>query len=408
MKFLRVLDRIATVISWLTLVALVVLSVAKRGWGWMPSCIWLNEWLVPILTAGAVGYLTNYLAIWLLFRPYQKHGPFWGVIPRNQPRLARSLGEMIPARLLPPAELAKTITQLAREFLHNPEILSHIRQTAKTAASANAQGVARLLTPYASSVLKTVMDDQLNARNVSHLVGIAGEQFLAKPTNRTMIAGGLVGELQKKVPQLTDYLRTGMREAALEYVERKFGFMAKMLGGSESIVDGIIDNLDWSHIEQCISQRLATEETQDMLAKEVGDLADRLREYLQTAEAQESVDQFIHEHSVQLENAMANYFQKKLPGMLENLLANEALWNALEEKVLPYLQGLLEQELTEHSEEIVARLDLPGRIEKAVNSMEPSEAHQLINQVSGRELTLLQVLGFVLGAIAGLLMIFAR
>ena len=105
---------------------------------------------------------------------------------------------------------------------------------------------------------------------------------------------------------------------------------------------------------------------------------------------------------------MANYFQKKLPGMLENLLANEALWNALEEKVLPYLQGLLEQELTEHSEEIVARLDLPGRIEKAVKSMEPSEAHQLINQVSGRELTLLQVLGFVLGAIAGLLMIFAR
>ena len=202
--------------------------------------------------------------------------------------------------------------------------MRHIRQTAKTAASANAQGVARLLTPYASSVLKTVMDDQLNARNVSHLVGIAGEQFLAKPTNRTMIAGGLVGELQKKVPQLTDYLRTGMREAALEYVERKFGFMAKMLGGSESIVDGIIDNLDWSHIEQCISQRLATEETQDMLAKEVGDLADRLREYLQTAEAQESVDQFIHEHSVQLENAMANYFQKKLPGMLENLLANEA------------------------------------------------------------------------------------
>ena len=71
------------------------------------------------------------------------------------------------------------------------------------------------------------------------------------------------------------------------------------------------------------------------------------------------------------------------------------------------LQQLIEQELTAHSEEVIARLDLSGRIERAVNALDPAEAHQLINQVSGRELTLLQVLGFFLGALAGLLMIFA-
>ena len=144
-----------------------------------------------------------------------------------------------------------------------------------------------------------------------------------------------------------------------------------------------------------------------MLADEVGTLATKLREYLQLPEAQQALDCFIDEHTPQLENAIANYLQEKLPGMLEELFGNDGLWNAVAEKMLPYLQQLIEQELSAHSEEIVARLDLPGRIERAVNGLDPAEAHRLINQVSGRELTLLQVLGYFLGAIAGFLMIFA-
>ena len=408
MKALRILDRAVAVISWLTLLALAVLSVAKRLAGATLPCAWAETWLVPILTGAAVGYLTNYLAIWLLFRPYHRHGPFWGVIPRNQPRLAQSLGTMIPERLLPPEELAKTITELAGDFLRNPDMLARVRLAVTDLASEKGRAIAGFLMPYASNALRTVLADHLNARTVSRLVGFASEQFLAQPENRAMIAEGVVTELQKKVPQLTVFLRVGMREAALEYVNRKFGFMAKMLGGAEGIVDGIIGNLDWNGIAQRISERLATAETRQALAEEVSGLAGRLREYLQGAEAQHSLDQFIRAHSVQLENALAAYLQEKLPGMLETVLANNALWSVVEKKLLPYLQQWIEQELEAHSEAIIARLNLPGRIESAVNSLEPAEAHQIINQVSGRELTLLQVLGFVLGALAGLLMIFAR
>jgi len=127
----------------------------------------------------------------------------------------------------------------------------------------------------------------------------------------------------------------------------------------------------------------------------------------QTPEAQTALDRFLAEHTPQLETALAGYLQEKLPGMLEALFGNDGLWDALTERLLPYLQQLIEQELTAHSEEVIARLDLSGRIERAVNALDPAEAHQLINQVSGRELTLLQVLGFFLGALAGLLMIFA-
>lgn len=214
-------------------------------------------------------------------------------------------------------------------------------------------------------------------------------------------------ELQKNVPQLTSFLRSGLRPAAISYLNQHFGMMLAMVGGADTVVDGILNHLDWASIEQLISERLGTAETQKILADEVGNLATRLQEHLHTPEAQQALDQFIAEHTPQLENAIAGYLQEKLPGMLEALFGNDGLWNAIAEKLLPYLQQLIEQELATNSEKIIARLDLQGRIERAVNDLDPAEAHRLINQVSGRELTLLQVLGYFLGAIAGFLMIFA-
>lgn len=408
MTALRLLDRMVAVVSWLTLVALVVLSVMRHCFGWAPSWpSWIQVWLVPVLTAAAVGYLTNYLAIWLLFRPYTKHGPFWGVIPRNQPRLAASVGKVIPERLLPPAELAQTITDLAGTFLRDPETLTRVRRAVGAAVAANGQAIAAFLVPYASRSLRVVLDDQLKAEKVARLVGFCAEQYLAKPENRAKVAEGILLELQKNVPQLTSFLCSSLRPAAISYLDQRFGMMLAMVGGADTVVDGILNHLDWASIEQLISERLSTAETQKVLADEVGNLATRLQEHLQTPEAQQALDQFIAEHTPQLENAIAGYLQEKLPGMLEALFGNDGLWNAIAEKLLPYLQQLIEQELTTNSEKIIARLDLQGRIERAVNDLDPAEAHRLINQVSGRELTLLQVLGYFLGAIAGFLMIFA-
>ncbi len=404
---LRLLDRLVAVVSWLTLGALAILSVARRGFGWALPWTWVNVWLVPVLTAAAVGYLTNYLAIWLLFRPYTKHGLFWGVIPRNQPRLAKSLGKTIPERLLPPAELAQTITELAGVFLRNPEILAQVRGAVCEAVSTNGQAIAEFLVPYASRSLKVVLDDQLKGEKIARLVAFCAEQYFAKTENRAKVAEGILAELHRNVPQLTSFLRSSLRPAAISYLDQRFGMMLAMFGGADAVVDGILNHLDWPSIEQLISERLGTQETQKMLADEVGTLATKLREYLQAPEAQQALDRFIDEHTPQLEKAIVDYLQEKLPGMLGELFGNDGLWNAVAEKLLPYLQKLIEQELAVHSDEVIARLDLPGRIERAVNGLDPAEAHRLINQVSGRELTLLQVLGYFLGAIAGFLMIFA-
>ncbi|GAB4215742.1 MAG: DUF445 family protein [Synechococcales cyanobacterium] len=77
-----------------------------------------------------IGYFTNDIAIRMLFRPYREYRiagikvPFTpGLIPQNQPRLARKISDTIMGSLLTPEELHK----LARRLLATERVQSGIR-----------------------------------------------------------------------------------------------------------------------------------------------------------------------------------------------------------------------------------------------------------------------------------------
>ena len=54
----------------------VLAIVAKAAAGWSgPE--WFSFWVFPILVAAAVGYLTNFIAIEMLFKPYERTGFHW-------------------------------------------------------------------------------------------------------------------------------------------------------------------------------------------------------------------------------------------------------------------------------------------------------------------------------------------
>ena len=64
------------------------------------------KYVVPILVGALIGYCTNYIAIKMLFKPKKaiKIGsvklPFTpGIIPKNQPRIAKAVGEAVGDRL---------------------------------------------------------------------------------------------------------------------------------------------------------------------------------------------------------------------------------------------------------------------------------------------------------------------
>jgi uncharacterized membrane protein YheB (UPF0754 family) len=55
---------------------------------------------------------------------------------------------------------------------------------------------------------------------------------------------------------------------------------------------------------------------------------------------------------------------------------------------------------------IIEKLNVNGRIQTAVDEMDMAEFHDMINLVAAQHLGAIQVLGYILGAVAGILLIF--
>lgn len=75
------------------------------------------KFIIPIVVGAIIGYVTNWLAIKMLFRPYNKKKflgvdiPFTpGVIPKEKSRIAKSVGETIGEHLLSPEIVASALS----------------------------------------------------------------------------------------------------------------------------------------------------------------------------------------------------------------------------------------------------------------------------------------------------------
>lgn len=70
--------------------------------------------LLTVAVGAISGGLTNAVAIWMLFHPYEERGwwPFrlQGAIPKNKARLAKSIGKTVGEKLLTPADLSERLS----------------------------------------------------------------------------------------------------------------------------------------------------------------------------------------------------------------------------------------------------------------------------------------------------------
>ncbi|WP_042682848.1 DUF445 family protein [Anaerosalibacter massiliensis] len=85
------------------------------------------RFIIPILVGAIIGYITNWLAIKMLFRPYEEkkilglHIPFTpGLIPKEKSRIAKSVGDTIGVYLLSP--------EIVTEAIYSDKINNQLRE----------------------------------------------------------------------------------------------------------------------------------------------------------------------------------------------------------------------------------------------------------------------------------------
>ena len=90
------------------------------------------------LVAGVVGYITNKIAIKMLFRPYE---PKWytlgwqGIVPKTRPKLAVKISEIVGQKLLAHDDFLYALENndcdmisLSRPFIRQPDLVNKIQQ----------------------------------------------------------------------------------------------------------------------------------------------------------------------------------------------------------------------------------------------------------------------------------------
>ena len=70
-------------------------------------------WIVVPLLGGVIGFITNYLAVKMIFRPLEPRSflglRFHGLVPRRQTDLARSIGRVVGGHLVQAEDLARAL-----------------------------------------------------------------------------------------------------------------------------------------------------------------------------------------------------------------------------------------------------------------------------------------------------------
>lgn len=124
-------------------------------------------WVLVPLLGGVIGYLTNWLAVKMIFRPHRPVRvlglPLQGVVARRQEDLARSIGRVVGEHLLSHDDIARGLAGLDLEGLLRGAIDATLER--KLGQLAAMPFVGKLITPervaeLRDSIVKSVAKDR--------------------------------------------------------------------------------------------------------------------------------------------------------------------------------------------------------------------------------------------------------
>jgi uncharacterized membrane protein YheB (UPF0754 family) len=377
--------------------------------------------ILVVLVSGGIGFLTNWLAIKMLFRPYRRVSwlVIWpqGLLPREQERFARALGKVAAQRLMSPEAVTNA---LADERVHGPlgaairEEMEHLLSDTTmrdllarhTAALLRDEGPATLreLRPELRGVLERLLMEQLTPERLSRALRAGLMRFARSREARRGLARWIFMETTRE--GVITRIMGLLQEQFARYRERHpvRGFLA------EQFV------IDWDQLRKGLVQTLRSPEATEDMAETLVEMARGVLERLEepgTAEGIAALRTAVVERLLDwFENEGLNRLAQQVREMSDHPRTWEMIHAALD-NVLSRLPGVLFEpkggrlrpaiaaRIADLQERLIQSFPVADIVERQVLAMDPATIERLVDDVGQRELAWIQILGFVLGALAG-------
>lgn len=143
--------------------------------------------LVTIAFGALAGGVTNTVAIWMLFHPYEplriwrlRLGFFQGAIPKNQPRLAEAIGRTVGTRLLTEEDLQKTFADQEFRSAFDDRLEDFLDQLLHVQRGS----VRELLSPSVIESLDSILDEVVDNGLERFQEYLASERFESSAIRR--------------------------------------------------------------------------------------------------------------------------------------------------------------------------------------------------------------------------------
>ncbi len=306
--------------------------------------VWL-DFTVNVVSGMLAGGVTNTIAVWMLFNPKQKRFGIQGAIPKNQARLAKSLGKTVGERLVTPGDLQQ---ELGRQDL---------RDAFEVKLAEVVDGIIASKEPLIDKVPPAVVT-ALEGAMGSYLPAAMGKMgtFLGQPGTRVKLRGALHSLFNKFVEDLKFHEKV---LAKLMMSERKF----------EAALDAI--------------------ET---------DGVDQLALLLDEPVVREEITRTIHD-------ALLAYLQKPIAEIIGDIASTDdpEAGRKLARATAPVVWEWIHAQLPS----LVQRLDVQAMVERKIMTFSVERVEDLLRSVIDRELKLIIGAGYVLGSFVGVLTFFA-
>lgn len=381
---------------------------------------WFRSGFV-ITIAGCVGYFTNFLAIKMLFQPKKGKVLGWrGLVPKNQAHIARSLGESVQAQLLSPdivlayiaeRQLIERSTEALAEWidanLQNPEVRREITTVIVTVLNEQGPDLLSATFDLGEEAAKGIARNPQAIEAYWQRVRAALNEFLQNTENRALVMQAIHRVLSQQMPMIADWV-----DRAIEgYLQQKRGVGRVGLGLKNLL------SIDQAAIEQLLTRFVDDGRVADELLVMLDAIMQSVQADLASETKQASLQQELEIWIAKISDLSRRHVLPAMSEQSAEYLNNERNWAQIENLLIRLIQWLKDRGLSvlystpgqtylrAAIERAVQQLNVTGLVEQQVMKLDSDELEAMVLNNTGGNLTIIQVLGGVLGLIIGLVQV---
>jgi uncharacterized membrane protein YheB (UPF0754 family) len=355
----------------------------------------LRDFLLNVAIGTIAGGVTNAIAVWMLFHPYDKKWGMHGAIPKNKARLAKSIGRTVGEKLLTPKDLLDELHRAGFRDTLDAKLGAAIQQLLEVE-----RGSLREILPpavleeveRALAGLGPVVGERVSAWTATPAFEVKVREALAKlraelgarPVS-DVLTEARRKELAAQAAELASELLEESRKAEQRSAAARIGDAVLRLAGEERTKN---------FVERAVSDALGRAgsrtwgEVLDMIGEDV------VVQWVLEGARSPKVQQLAADGA----SAGATALLDRPIGRPARFLADDAS-QRLGAVAGPALWDWLERELPK----VVEQLDIPSIVERKVLGFSTARIEEIIRGVTQRELNLIVNLGYLLGAVIGVL-----